>query len=145
MNSRTKTARRAVFAALLVMCANVAAQPCLMAIAEAPQLEAAHAGHEQHPESASHVCSHCPPQAAMQHEACATTLAADCDESPDFSHDGRNTAQKLKDLSSPPAIAGPPEQFFHASVSVSALPLLRDRHTLPGGPPLNLLLCIFLK
>lgn len=144
-----RAARRAVFAALLLMCVNFAAQPCLMAmeLQSGPGTSSTHAMHSESADSATGIeCSHCPPHDSRQQEGCDGSVSADCGALPDFNYDGRTSTLKLKHapgdlpLAIAPAVVTMSVAERAPALSDIAYSSLRPAHQ----PPLNLLYCIYL-
>lgn len=124
---------------------NLAAQPCLMAMEQAPEpatatAHMAHAGH-----SDSHHCDHCPPAMDQNYEACVSSAASACGVTPDYNNDARNKLPELKDIPTYVAIADLlPLVEFEFQKDFVQPPDQAGLH-FPGGPSLNVRYCVYLK
>lgn len=141
--SRAPWARR-VLGMFVVVCLNMALQPCAMAFSSA----------------ADHNCPHCPPAMSeegaahsMHHAVDSDSSSAPCDAGlsqcmvdDDVSVDSRTSSIKVKDAPAdmPLAIAFAQPVIAFADYS-PALPRSCIRSWLPGNPPrLNVLYCVYL-
>ena len=133
---------RGVFGMFVVVCLNLALQPCAMAM-----------GTEQ-----DRDCPHCPPSETQEHHGhhgvtveevdqtpCASA-SDDCGLGDDLNYDGRNTQLKLKDLpvDAPVAISNPIDIAAVARF-VDLRGVCPTRSPPPDSfPPLNVLYCVYL-
>lgn len=133
---------RRVFGTFVIVCLNLALQPCAMAM-----------GGEQ-----DHDCPHCPPSELQGHHGHHGSMDDEVDQAPcglatdgcslgdDLNYDGRNAQPKLKDLPTdfPLAIS----DLFVADIAARFVDLDRacpTRSPPPGSyPPLNVLYCVYL-
>lgn len=133
---------RGVLGMFVVVCLNLALQPCAMAM-----------GGDQ-----DHGCPHCPPPESQAHHGhhgstaeavdqthCAT-VGDDCSLGDDLNYDGRNAQVKLKDLpiDTPLAIG---DLFATATAArfVDVGGVYPTRSPPPASsPPLNVLYCVYL-
>lgn len=144
LNKKTNTREpwtRRVFGVFVVVCLNLALQPCTMAM-----------GAEQDDD-----CPHCPPSESQDHHGhhgssfepvdktpCGPS-ADDCSLGDDLYHDGRNNSAKLKDLSGDFVIAVSSLTDIVPTCMVDLGGLCPTRSPPPGSfPPLNVLYCVYL-
>jgi hypothetical protein len=132
--NRSGNSVRSTLALVLVAMLNLAFQPCAMAMS----MEA----------DTDHPCPHCPESAHHDPDAQAAPKGGipGCDDVEAYNRDARNGQSTLKDSvdDSPVAIV---DLFYswmpeHATGTFDC-PRSPDVH--PGGPPLNVLYCVYLN
>ena len=133
-NKRTQTETRVRGALGLVFVAvlNLAFQPCVMA------MEA----------DTDHPCPHCPTELGQEqhHKSAELDLTADCNVVDTYSHDSRPAQTKNTEHAGdlPVLLVSeiPEVGNLYSQVEYSRRP---PTSSYPGGPPLNILYCVFLK
>lgn len=129
--SATAGVRSTLLFAIVAML-NLAVQPCAMAM----ELDT------------EHPCPHCPDSGAGHHVAEPSSVAdtADCNSADVYNLDARTSETGTKNPAQKAAVC--PIEIF----SLPAPDFRADRHEVcarpvapPGGPPLNVLHCVYLK
>ena len=129
MQNQDKIWGRRVLGLIVVAWLAVIVQPCAMAM-----------GVE------SDSCPHCPPQETAEKSPCEELAGEDCTTEDQVSADSRSSQSKLKnnptDLLA--AIPTPPIASAKSAYATQCLPDAAA-WLYPGGPPLNVLYCVYLK
>jgi len=95
---------------------------------------------------AVHTCPHCPPQETAEKSPCEELAGEDCTTEDQVSADSRSSQSKLKN--NPTDLLAVIRTTPIASVkSAHATQCFPDiaAWRYPGGPPLNVLYCVYLK